>query len=44
MVIALVLLAVFALLLILLAILGHMAPNWVDPFLYTREELELLKL
>ena len=43
-VIALVLLAVFALLLILLAILGRMAPNWVDPFLYTREELELLKL
>lgn len=37
-------LAVFALLLILLAILGRVAPDLVDRLLYTREELELLKL
>ena len=33
-----------ALFLILLAILGRVAPDLADRLLYTREELELLKL
>ena len=43
-VIACILLAAFALFLILLAILGRVAPDLADRLLYTREELELLKL
>lgn len=43
-VIACILLAAFALFLILLAILGRVTPDLADRLLYTREELELLKL
>ena len=43
-VIVCILLAAFALFLILLAILGRVAPDLADRLLYTREELELLKL
>ena len=38
----LIILAVAAVLLALLAILGRVAPNLVDPLLYTKEELEIL--
>ena len=38
----LIILAIAAALLVILAILGRVAPNLVDPLLYTKEELEIL--
>ena len=34
---------ILLLLLLALAIIGHVAPEWLDPLLYTEEELEILR-
>ena len=41
-VVILVLLIVLAVLVIALAVLGRVAPEWLDSFLYSAEELEIL--